>query len=208
MLVRLPDEPERLVVNGLSITPYYYAQERDRETNGLFITLRVALAEPYSSSLDTIIKDTIPKPENRWGDVNYFSVVREGVDNAPLAMRFGAILWSENDLIKKYELNLVERSLDDPNRRANFVEYDNVGVTDVQITVAQTTTAFNALLALLATKGIISEAEHREIKSVGVASVPDVLLAFQRVRNIDQWRPLDLSDDDASRNTNEGERDE
>lgn len=208
MSVRLPDEPERLVVNGVSITPYYYVQERDPDTNGLFISLHVALTEPYSSFLDAIIKNTMPRPENRWDEARYFPVIREGVDNVPLAMRFGAVLWSEKDSIKKYELNLVEHSLDDPNRPVSFLEYGRVGETDVQITVAQTATAFNALLALLATKGVISEAEHEEIKSVGVASVPDMLLAFRRVRDVDQWRLPGSLDAVALQGADEGEGDE
>jgi len=202
-------ELPNIIIDGVRLIPYFYEVDEDSVPNhALFIRIHVALAGEEQGKLESVIKKQLQRdPDNTFltrrlrRDANsrplYFAVVREGIDATPRQMRFGAILWSEKDAVRKYELNLVEQKYDEGPMK--WVDYDRVENTKIHSSVAESEGLLDHLLALLIAKGILSEDDRRLLEQVALRESPERLLALREVENIDDWQtPATLFDTESS----------
>lgn len=191
-------EPPRLIVDGVRLTPYFYETDEITSPNhALMIRIHVALTGDEREQLENVIKMRLQRdPDNTFLKRRlrlstdsrhlYFPVIREGIDTTPQQMRFGAILWSEKDAVRKYELNLVERKYDEGPVHLNA--YDRVEDTKVHDSVAEVEGLLDHLLTLFIAKNILSEDDRRLLEQIALRESPERLLALREVENIDDWR--------------------
>ncbi len=98
--------PKELVLDGLSLHPYTY-EERAEAAGGIVISTHVRVDSAAREQLEAKLRAVHRVPGA------YFDVVRAGIQDTARRMRFGRCLWSEHDTDTKYDLTLVEKTVDD-----------------------------------------------------------------------------------------------
>src|SRR5439155_19054522 len=88
--------------------PYAYREQMDGDA--VVIHARFRLQGEQADALRGLIV----------GEERYLPVVRKGITDEPMMMRFGRTIWSEKDGNVSQEVVLVEKSYDDKPRPALF----------------------------------------------------------------------------------------
>lgn len=165
---------EALIISGLYTVPYMIEQRYD---NAIIINARIKLSNDEMDRF-IVIRD---------GE-EYFEVIRKGIDDNPLKMRFGKIIWSEHENFFKVEVTLVEESYDreensnsEPFLRDLFQpEMNNI------IKMLAYQQSFNKyLVELLQIKGLLIEEEISRIKDKSEQEVNRTLAMLYKINDID-----------------------
>jgi len=110
----------------------------------------------------------------------YFDVVRKGINNRPISMRFGRILWQKTDEGFEMHAVLVAESYDSTHPET-FVPEVNIKRISVR-----TSTRLNHLVELLKAKGVLSEAECESLAKIDDDEMATGMNEFSKVRDLDQ----------------------
>lgn len=123
----------------------------------------------------------------RYGDADYFPVVRLGIDDAPLQMRFGRNLWSANQDIIKMSLVLVEEEYDQKKDKFHGFSEPELSIAITQIKQLK---AMNArLLDVLVDNKLITEKQRTDIeKELTSVELRRENYLYDRVKDVDEWR--------------------
>jgi hypothetical protein len=144
---------EALVVDGLDLRPYHFDERADE--GGLHINAWVRCDHRLSGEIESRLR-------RHYG--GYFTVVRRGIEGAGREMRFGQCTWSSDGPEIKHHLLLVERVYDDRSMGlpGGLLEpmFSNVSGTS-----AMTRELVEALLARLATLGVLTERDVAGIRT-------------------------------------------
>lgn len=119
-------------------------------------------------------------------DVKYFPVIRLGISDTPLQMRFGRNLWSEKDGIIKMSLVFVEEEYDKNEKHLHGMAEPELSITIKQIKQLK---AVNArLLEVLKTNKLISDEQKVSIeKELTLEELKQDHYLFDRVNDVDEW---------------------
>jgi hypothetical protein len=158
-----------LKIGKLKVQPYEY--EETIEEDALIIKAKVKLSEAIHSELKSQQKSN-----------NYFSVIRQGINEEPKKMRFGIGHWSKNKDIFKHEIVLIHERAE---ARVNPFKgiFQNIG--QVQREVANTKAALDSLMNTLLEKNILSKTEVDIMNNDRLEQSWDIFYDFFKVDDID-----------------------
>jgi hypothetical protein len=167
--------PEEIVVDGLSLRPYTY-EERVEDGGGIVIRAHVNVDHATRQKLETKLQADDQAPGS------YFDVVRTGIQDTPRRMRFGRCFWSEHDADTKYDLTLVEKTVDDshPLIPGFYPELPNM-----RRDIALARNLISALLDSLIQSGSLSVDEKSAIEERAKAGLWQRHWSLFKLENID-----------------------
>lgn len=169
---------ERLELLGLTLAPTRYKEEAEAD-GGLFISARV---EP-DPAVDAALELEIVRERN---DDLYFDVLRVGVSDTPVRVRFGRCLWQPTEHGRAHLLRLVSEAGDSEERQHGYVPL--LREPEFSIAARKAAAAEEAIEALL-----------DELKAAGTLSAEAIERIRTRVgpisdneaRDFDEARDLD-----------------
>lgn len=89
-------QAERLEFGGMSFEPQFYREDAESDDDPLVITAELhPSSEQEDERLEQLIRDQFALADV--DEFGYFSLVRHGVTEAPLQVRFGRCLWTKPD---------------------------------------------------------------------------------------------------------------
>jgi hypothetical protein len=167
-------EPERLELLGLVLKPTRYKEEADDR-----VILASALVEPDAKT-DEALERAVSTH-----DGSYFDVVRVGVSDAPMRMRFGRCLWQKGGHGRVHLLRLVSEGRDDDETGDPLMWFEpELGHVKRKVVAAEA--AIDGLLEELQTAGALSETAAANVRG-------RIEEAWEtRRRELDESRDLDL----------------
>lgn len=165
---------ESLIIGDLEIFPYEYEEEYD---DAIISTVKVKLTKIESEKLDSL--DGLENKDR------YFKVIRKGISEDKLDMRFGQVIWSEDgDFIKK-KMTLVEKIYDENEETKSTLFQPEMG--NMRSMIAYNRNLTNELMDLLLSKGVISSDEIEEIKEKAGANLAKTYRKFYKVSDVDEF---------------------
>lgn len=120
-------------------------------------------------------------------NVKYFPVIRLGISETPIQMRFGRNLWSEKDGMIKMALILVEEEYDKAEDHFHGMAEPELSIAIKQIKQLK---AVNArLLDVLKINNLITEEQKVSIEQeLTMEELKQEQYLFDRVNDVDEWR--------------------
>lgn len=159
--------PGALVLDGVELQPTLY-EEWDYEGR-LTMNVIAMVSAQDSEIIRKRLKDHSP-----------FPVLRQGIDDGPAMMAFGACAFSKHPEGVKYSLFLREEGGSIPPIRAyQFVEARRHDM------IAYRAGFSEELATLLVEKGVITAGELERVKDRAVAGIADRMLDWQEVPDVD-----------------------
>jgi hypothetical protein len=147
-------EAERLELLGLQLKPTKYREEA--RGGGIYI---VTVVKP-----DTSTDEALEKAITEQRDDIYFNVLRVGVSEKALRMRFGLCLWQKTDAGRAHLLRFVSEEGDNEEVQRGLGLYEPMlGRIARKAVAAEEVT--NALLSELQSSGVLSETVISAIRS-------------------------------------------
>ena len=151
-------ELDYLSIDDFNIRPYEYKEEIDHE--GLRIEAKVLVSEKEFDQLK----------EKLFADKG-LAVIRHGINETPINMRFGLTYWSKHENKYKHEIYLIEESTYlQPNRLNSSFQW----IRNVRNYVARQQITIDELLKILELKNIL---DIEDIETIRKTSRDNALLA-------------------------------
>lgn len=164
-------EIETLEIDNISLKPYKYNENYD---NGIIINANVKLTKEEYDAINKIA-------DNK----KYFDVVRKGISDKKIRMRFGQNNWSEHEDNYKIALVLVEECYD--NERGQKKRLFEPELSNIKKMLASTLSINNELINYLMDKDILNKDDMEEIKKKAQGNYNDVYRKFYKVKDIDEF---------------------
>lgn len=166
---------EQLVVDGTSYRPYEYSEKVDG--GKLTINARLRLGQDGWVELRNRIIEG-------WEGPRYFPVVRQGLNDSPVEMRYGNPTWSRHDDQVKVELVLIDRKTDETARRDGNA-WSMLDQRPLKRVAANTAGAVEALLGTLVERGVLSADDRTAIEQAARTKAGVWGFEFRRVDDVD-----------------------
>jgi hypothetical protein len=144
-------EIESLVINGFDLQPTRYKEEPSKEI--MHIKAVVIVPDDTRDELRRLIRE---------GD--YFPVIRRGINDNPIEMRFGMCGWSEHPEGTKYSLILVDRRYDEVSDDDRKLHITSVQAEQRHSALAYRIELVEELIGLLIGKGVLGVEEVEEAR--------------------------------------------
>jgi hypothetical protein len=166
---------DRLELLGLSLTPTRYKEEN---RGYLVITARIDRLGPEE---DAALEREIRK--KRDGDDVYFDVLRVGISDTPLRMRFGRCLWQKAGEGRAHLVRLVSEERDD---RQPFL-LSGPEQTNLERKAATAEETIEALLEELQSAGVLSDTSYTKIRRQAEGAWEKRMRDFDRAHDLDLY---------------------
>ena len=163
---------EKLLIQDIEFQPYSFSEYFDEDQ--LIIEAKVKISKGDEKKLEQLLKED-----------GYFRVIRVGINNSPIEMRFGRVFWSQDDESKKYSLILVQRRSDGKEEPTPFYVYDII-TDNTKNRLIKTDQILNKLIKKLVDKNILTEKEVEEIVKIDDDAAWESALQFIRCNDIDE----------------------
>jgi len=185
---------DSLVIAGVEVIPYEFTETYD---NAIIIQAKIKLSKEDAEKLDMATKGN-----------KYFDVIRKGISDEVKKMRFGKIIWSENDgfisisdevkkmrfgkiiwsendgFIKK-DIVLVEDTYD--NKESPLSKFLQPEFSNIMDMLSYIKNLNDELLKLLISKGQLSAEELEQIETVAKNNIRATTKEYYRVEDIDKF---------------------
>ena len=162
---------DSLVIAGVEVTPYKYSEMYN---DGIIIEAKIKLSKEDDKKLDMATKENV-----------YFYVKRKGISDEVKKMRFGKVIWSENDGYIKRHINLIEDIYDNKNPISLGLfqpEYDNI-----MNMLSYVKNLNDELLKLLVSKDLLLKEELEKISIVAKNNIEETKKEYYRMTDIDKF---------------------
>ena len=160
---------------SLVLKPYNVKQELSEEA--IIIEAKVVLDKKDMDEINQLRCDM---------ERQYFSVVRGGVSDEPIRMRFGRNLWSQNNGKYKMMMTLVEEIYDKKKDDLHGFCEPELGIAMRKI--IELYEINNRLLSMLTENALISDDQKNKVlKAMDKMEINKGLYVFDCVKNIDEW---------------------
>ena len=166
-------EIESLILGDLELAPYFYEEEYIQERDALIITAKIKISEKEMQELDSLHEENL-----------YFDVIRKGISDEKLKMRFGQGVWSEADGTIKQELILIEEKYDEHSSRMDSPHESTL--SNMREILAQTKSQNDQLMKLLVAKELVSQDEIDTIQKESEKHLRTTMRDFYRVKDLDE----------------------
>lgn len=162
---------ESLKIGNLEVIPYEYKEDYD---DALIIEAKIKLTKEEMEQFK-VIED---------GD-RYFKVIRNGISDRVVTMRFGINIWSENEGNFKVSVILVEDIYD--TKENKFKDVNQIQMKNMMYMLGTQININNQLMTLLLEKGLVNESEIEDIKYKAERDIKDVHRLFYKVKDVDEF---------------------
>lgn len=162
---------DSLVIAGVEVIPYEFTETYD---NAIIIQAKIKLSKEDAEKLDMATKGN-----------KYFDVIRKGISDEVKKMRFGKIIWSENDGFIKKDIVLVEDIYD--NKESPLSKFLQPEFSNIMDMLSYIKNLNDELLKLLISKGQLSAEELEQIKTVAKNNIRATTKEYYRVEDIDKF---------------------
>lgn len=142
-----------LIIEGVKNEVLKYKEEYDEYNDAIIITAVIKNTEEQRKKINDLI-----------GDKKYFKVVRLGISDAILEMRFGKTIWSKHENFIKRNIILVEKKYDESNILNEHKPLLWPEMNNIMTMLAKNVVYINNLERILKDNSIISEENIAEIK--------------------------------------------
>jgi hypothetical protein len=118
-------QAERLEFGGMSFEPHFYSKDAVSDDDSIVITAELhPSSEQEDERLEQLIRDQFALGDV--ADVSYFSLVRHGVTEVPLQVRFGRCLWKKPSRpgVAREHLVVFVSAEGDSQRKQRGVNFD------------------------------------------------------------------------------------
>lgn len=165
---------DKLLIEGIELTPYEY--EETLSEGAIIINAKVNVTKDIANRIEGLYKI----------EEKYFNVIRKGISENPIKMRFGKNIWSEyEDEVIKYRLIIVDKKYDteenDIGRPFNYPELQNIQ----DMTLYHK--SYNELLAdLFVEKGLLSKEEIEKLKEKADIEKNKYVRYIYKVKDVDK----------------------
>lgn len=165
---------ESLTLGETEVFPYEYEEEYIEEKEALIIITKIEVPEKTIIELQKLDENT-----------QYFEVLRNGISNNKIKMRFGKGIWSRNDGKIKQKLILVEENYDKDSTPSVIVHEPDL--TNMKKMLAQTKNENDELIKLLLSKDLISEEDIEKIRTESKNNFIKTNRNFSEVDDLDKY---------------------
>lgn len=141
-----------LVIEGVKNEVLKYKEEYDDYNNAIIITAVIKNTEEQRNKINNLI-----------GNKKYFKVIRPGINDVELEMRFGKTIWSKHENFIKRNIILVEKSYDENDRFNKPLLWPEMN--NMMTMLAKNIAYINNLEKLLKDNSIVSEKNIAELKA-------------------------------------------
>lgn len=163
-------EIKGLKIGNLEVSPYKINQEYD---NAIIIDASIRLSQEDKNILCSIEDGE-----------RYFDVIRMGVSEEPLKMRFGTNIWSEHEEYCKVNIVLVEKKYDDVDREKGLLQPQ---MQNIMSMLAYQRNLNKELIDLLVSKNIVDISEIETIRENAEDNIKDSHRLFYKVDDADKF---------------------
>ncbi len=168
----------RLILGELEVVPHQYSETIWR--GGIMISLVAELSLDQRERLEAF----------RTESEKYFQVIRDGVSNDQLEMRFGQLVWSQNDEKYSQGITLIEKRSDESEGDEGLGSVFSSKHSDVHLLqkkFALLTIQNNHLLDLLQAKALLTQEERTNLIKSSPEEIQSQLVLFEEVRDLEKW---------------------
>jgi len=162
---------DNLLLNGLSFQPYSYHEKFSNDV--LIIEAKVLLSEAEYSELRKLM---IGK--------QYFPVIRQGISEETIEMRFGIVYWSRHENEIKHQLYLVERKYDEDDGQSRDLFQPEMN--HMQHDIAKNIESIEGLMTVLVDKGFLDPVDVESIRKKVSEGAWDRRREFYLVKELDE----------------------
>lgn len=168
-----------LELPGLTLTPTSY---KETVEDVLVATFVVEVSGDDVARLEELIVAR--------DDQEYFDVVRRGISDDPVRMRFGRCLWQEAEVgVRRHNLTLVADEDRPPVKVPSFALINEPQLTRTTERTVATAQGLEALVEELRTSGVLSDEAAERIRA---AAAPHEITAheareYSRTRRLDDY---------------------
>ena len=164
---------KELIIESKKYIPYAYKERFD--DGALIIEAKVELNKEETKTLKNSTKDK-----------NYFSVIRKGINDDKISMRFGLCFWSESKGTIKHSLYLIQDIYDEKQEKSKnpFVifEYNTANISYKIIKKLEET------VNLLVDKSIINRDELHDDFFISEDDLGNISNIFYKVKDVDDYK--------------------
>lgn len=167
-----------LIIAGISCNVLTYNEEIDKSTGAIIIN---AVIEQTESDREKI-KSSI-------GDSTYFDVIRVGINDAAIKMRFGKTIWSSHDGLIKRKIVLVQENYDVEDRKNNRLSFgfNEPELSNIEKMLAQQIKYSTLLENILIDKGIVSADDMSQLKKQVSSTYRDIYINYYMVDDVEKY---------------------
>lgn len=163
----------RLLIEDIELNPYEY--EETLSDDAIIIYAKVTVTKEIADRIECI-------QEN---ESKYFTVIREGINENPIKMRFGLNIWSEHeDNIFKYRLVIVEDKYDIGAKDQRPLNYPIT--QNIQSMTLYHKSYIELLADLLVDKGLLNKEEIERLKEQAKEDTNKNLRYIYQVQDVDK----------------------
>jgi len=167
-------EIKSLIIRDLEIFPYQYNETYDERKDSIIIEAKVKLTENEAAEILNTENDKI-----------YFTVLRNGISEDKLGMRFGTVIWSKIEENIKLNLIIVEKKYDEDGEKTS--QLFEPEISNIMSILSYTKNLNNELLELLISKKLVSVEEIDAIKKKANDNKKKTMRDFFEVKDIDDF---------------------
>lgn len=164
---------DKLIIGDIETVPYKYKEEFNPTIDDEYLIIEGKTTMSDDESFHKF-KEYIVKSK-------YFSVVRVGINEDPLQMRFGNVIWSENENTQKIDFVLVEKKYDEITDSS----IKKPQLPNITKDLAYKSKFLDELIELLIDKEIITEEEISALENTAKTSIVDEYFKYFKVKDID-----------------------
>jgi len=168
---------DKLIIEDIETEPYEYTEKFNsiRNNDYLRIDTKISISN----------KEDFNKLKELIFHGDYFTVIRKGINKKSVNMRFGKVIWSQEENIKKIDFTLIEKKHDE-------LSESTLGIYQPQIPNIEDNLAYKSkfleeLVELLKNKNLITEDEIDMIEDKVESSLIDEVFEYSQVDDIDNY---------------------
>lgn len=161
---------DKLRIDDIEFNPYKY-KEREDKTGAIISKFKIEIDENKNKKIIEL-----------WKQQKYFDVVRKGINNNPIKMRFGKLYWSEVNNNIKYFITLVEDKYDENKNKIGSNQFER----NQRDNIAFNRAFMDELVSVLIDKEILQKNEVEKIKNNAEESYMDNYLNLYKIDNVNE----------------------
>lgn len=167
---------EKLVIADLELQPYEYKEEYNPKIQDEYLYIDVKAKVNYNEFLKLYTSEP-----------TYFEVIRKGINENPVDMRFGKLIWSKLEDTKKIKIDfvMVEKAYDDS--KESSLNINQPEVNNLIEETAYKNKLFDILIDYLIDENILSKSKLEEFNEKVKGSMSEEAFKFVEVNDVDKY---------------------
>lgn len=168
---------EKLIIGNLELVTYEYEEKyNDTIEQDRYLSIDAKAEVDYSEFIKLYTSES-----------KYFEVVREGINDNPVDMRFGKVIWSKIEDTEKIKIDfvMVEKIYDDSE--GSSLNINQPEVNNLIRESAYKNKLFDILIDYLIDEDILSKTKLKEFEEKVKDSMSEEAFKFVEVNDVDKY---------------------